>query len=119
MNKPAEISFSHAWDARWRSYPVVRQLDCQWRGSGFKSRPGQKFGSRFLLLLRPLVNSAMMSTLTVHCQWEDEKMRERAGHSPSYAEDKQMKSLTLHTHGCARASLRDCSCSSSMHVCCK
>ena len=32
---------------------VVSALDCQLRGPGFKSRPGQKFGSRFLLHLRP------------------------------------------------------------------
>ena len=45
-----------------------------------------------------------MSTLTVHCRWEDETARERTGHPPSYAEAKKMKSLTLHTHGCLRAS---------------
>jgi len=45
-----------------------------------------------------------MSTLTVHCQWEDE-----TDHPPSYAEAKKMKSLTLHTHGCLRVSLRDSS----------
>src|SRR6218665_3868944 len=55
----------------------------------------------------------MMSTLTTPCQWEDETVRERTGHPPSYAEDKEMKSLILHTHGCPRASLRDCSFSSS------
>ena len=53
--------------------------DCQSRGLRSKSRPGQKFGSRFLFHLHPLANSAMMSTLTVHCQWEDETMRERTG----------------------------------------
>ena len=42
-----------------------------------------------------------------HCQWEDEMVRERTGHLPSYAEAKKMKLLTLHTHGCPRASLRD------------
>src|SRR6218665_2480318 len=62
---------------------------------------GQKFGSRFLLHRRPLANSAMMSPLTAHCQWEDETVRERTGQPPSYAEAKKMKSLTLHTHGCA------------------
>jgi len=49
----------------------------------------------------------MMSTLTVHYQWEDEMVRERTCHPPIYAEAKKMKSLTLHTHGCLRASLRD------------
>jgi len=37
----------------------------------------------------PLANSAMMSTLTVHCQWEDETARERTDHQPSYAEAKK------------------------------
>src|SRR6218665_1517110 len=63
-------------------------------GWGFKSRPGQRFGLRFLLHLRPLANSAMMSTMTVHCQWEDETVRERTGHPPSYAKAKKM---TLHS----------------------
>ena len=74
---------------------------------GFKSWPGLKFGSRFLFYLRSLANSDMMSTLTAHCQWEDETVREKTGHQPSYAVAKKMKSLTLQTHGCLRASLRD------------
>ena len=61
----------------------------------------------------PLTNSTMMSTLTAHCQWEDETVRKRAGHPLSYAVAKKMKSLTLHTHGCLMASLRDCSSSCS------
>src|SRR6218665_955172 len=77
-----------------------------------KSWPGYKFSSRFLLHLRPLVNSAKMSTLTVHCQWEDETVRERTGNPLSYTEAKKMKSLTLHYHGRPRASLRGCSSSS-------
>ena len=48
----------------------------------------EKFGSRFLFHLCPLANSAMMSTLTAHCQWEDDMVRERTGHPPSYAEVK-------------------------------
>ena len=59
-----------------RGGSVVNMLDCQSRGSGFKSWPGQKFGSTFLLHLCPLANSAMMSTLAVQCQhlgsWDDE-----------------------------------------------
>jgi len=69
--------------------------------SGFKSLPGQIFCSRFLLHL------AVVSTLTIHCQWEDETARERTGHPISYAVAKKMKSLTLHTRGCPRASLTD------------
>ena len=60
----------------------------------------------------PLANSAMMSTLTGHCQWEDKTMRERTGHPPSYAVAKKTKSLTLHTHVCLRPRLRDWSSSS-------
>jgi len=56
-----------------------------------------------------LANSAMMSTLTAHCQWEDETAREMTGHPTSYAKAKKMKSVTLHTQGCPRAMLRDCS----------
>src|SRR6218665_1267390 len=84
-------------------------LNCQSRALGFKFQPGQKFASRFLSHLYPLANSAMMSTLTAPCQWEDEVVRERIGHQPSCAKAKKMKSLTFQTHGCPRASLRDCS----------
>ena len=48
-------------------------------------------------------NSALTSTLTIsspHCPWGDEMVRT--------AEDKKIKLLTLHTHGCPRASLRVC-----------
>src|SRR6218665_1268434 len=50
----------------------------------------------------------MMSTLTIHCQWIDETARDGTGLLPSYAKAKKMKSLTLHTHGCLRTSLRNC-----------
>jgi len=39
-----------------------------------------------------------MSAQMEYCQWEDETVRERTGHLPSYAEAKKMKSLTLPTH---------------------
>ena len=58
----------------------------------------------------------MMSTLAIHCQWEDEMMRERNGHPPSYAGANKMKSLTLHTHSCIKASLRDSFSSSSRAI---
>ena len=38
-------------------------------------------------------------SVTIHCHWKEETVRERTGQLPSYAEDKKMKSLTLHTHG--------------------
>ena len=60
----------------------------------------------------PIANSAMMSKLTAHCQWVDETVWVRTGHPPSYAEAKKIKSLTLYTQGCLRASLRDWSSSS-------
>jgi len=59
----------------------------------------------------------MMSRVTIHCQREDETVMERTGHSPSFAEAKKMKSLTLHTHGWPRASVQDCSSSSYSYSC--
>jgi len=64
----------------------------------------------------PLASSAMMNTLTVHCQWETEPVRERTGHPPSCAEAKKMKSLTHHTLGCPRVFLLDCYCSLNMAI---
>jgi len=32
------------------------------------------------------MNSAMMSTLTAHCPWEDDKLRKRTGHATSLIE---------------------------------
>ena len=37
------------------------------------------------LMIRP--------TLAVHCSWEDEMVRERIGHQPSFGEVKNTKSL--------------------------
>jgi len=51
----------------------------------------------------------MMSTVTVHCQWESATVRERTGHQTSYAEAKKMKLLTLQILGCPGVSLRYCS----------
>jgi len=42
----------------------------------------------------------------MHCQWEAKTVIQRTDHLPSYVESKKMMSLTLHTHGCPRASLR-------------
>jgi len=39
--------------------------------------------------LCPIANSAMINTLTVHCQWEDETARERTGNPPLQAEAKK------------------------------
>ena len=63
--------------------------------------------------LHPVASSAMLSAPTVHRRWEDETLRERTGHPPTYAKAKRMKSLTLHTHSCHTASLKDCSSFSS------
>ena len=38
------------------------------------------------ILFCALVNSALMSKLTAHCQWEDETTMERTGHSPLYVQ---------------------------------
>jgi len=74
-------------------------VDCRSRGEGFKSLLGQKFGSRVLLFLYLIANLAIMSTLTVHCRWKEEKMKERTSHQPSYADAKKMKLLSLYTQG--------------------
>src|SRR6218665_414541 len=74
---------------------VVSVLDCKSNGSGFRPQAGQKFGSRFLLHLNSLANSAMLRTLTIHCHREGETVRERTGQPPSYAEANN--SLTPHT----------------------
>jgi len=101
------IAFMLHWYLGLGSGPVWT-AKCEVRGSN----PGQ---GRNLVRAppAPLANSDMMSTLTAHCQWENETVRERTGHPPSYAVAKKIKSLTLHTHGCLRSSLRDWSNSSS------
>ena len=102
---------SRSWS--WmRGGLLVSVLDCKSWGLVFKSQPGQTFEPRFLLHLCPLTNSVMM-TLIVHCQWEDEMVKEGTGHPPSYDEAKKRMLLTLHTHGCPRASLWLASSSSS------
>src|SRR6218665_723892 len=53
-----------------------------------------------LVYTSSLSTSAIMCTLTAHCQWEDEMARERTGHPPSYAEAKKIKLHKLYTHGC-------------------
>lgn len=57
---------------------VASALDyCESRDPRFKSTSGQKFGFRFIQHLHPVVNSALISALTVHCWREDEMTRER------------------------------------------
>ena|SRR6218665_3533575 len=75
---------------------VVSMLDCQSRGWG--SNPAQAgICVEISAPSAPLVNSAVMSTATLHCWWEDESAREITGHLPSFTEAKKMKLLTLHT----------------------
>ena len=42
----------------------------------------------------PPTNSITMSSLTMHCQWEEETAMEKADDPSSYAEAKKMKLLT-------------------------
>lgn len=65
---------------------IVYRLVCQLRGRGSN--------------LHPLANSAVMSTGTLHCEWEDQAVWERSGQPPASAEAKKLKSLTLHIRGC-------------------
>lgn len=83
---------------------VVSVLHCQSRGRGFNSHYGRNLVRDFSVC--HLANGTIMSTSTIPCQWKDETARERNGQPPSYAKAKKMKLLTLHTHGCPRASLR-------------
>ena len=78
---------------------MVSVVDCQSRGSGCKIPTRAEICIEISAPPAPLANSAMMSTRTVHCQWEGETVRERTGHPPSYGEAKKMKSLELNTHG--------------------
>ena len=81
---------------------VISALDNQSRGSVFKSRPGQKFGSRFLhASSAPLANSTMMTRPTLTVGRQDGEGQNWP--QPSHAEAKKIKSLTLHPHGCSKA----------------
>lgn len=52
----------------------------------------------FVARLRPLANSVAMSTLTLHCRWDIQTVRERTGHRiPAMPSVGKMKSLTLRT----------------------
>ena len=69
--------------------------------SGIRSPPGQIFSSKTSAPYT-IANLAIMSTLTVHCQWEDETEDKETGKMADYsspAEAKKMKSQTLHTIG--------------------
>src|SRR6218665_834917 len=96
--------------ARWSSL-VVSLLDVRF---GVKIPARAEIWFKISPNLCLLANSAVMSTLTAHCQWKDETVRERTGHPLSYAKAKKIKLITLHTHGSHRASLRDSSSSSSL-----
>ena len=61
---------------------VVSVLHCQPRGSGFKARAAISF--QISAPPVPLANSAMMSTLTAHCWWKYETVREGTGHPTSF-----------------------------------
>jgi len=43
-----------------------------------------------ILTVRPIIKSAVMSTLTAHCTWEDHAVLEITSHPPSYAEAKKL-----------------------------
>ena len=65
-------------------------------------------------ILHLLANSAIMSTVTVRCWWEDQTAREKTGQPPSDAEVKKFEiPLTLHSWLTLRLSIRNCSSSSS------
>src|SRR6218665_3625676 len=55
------------------------------------------------------------TTLTMHCRCKGETARKRTDHPNSYTEVKKTRSLTQHTHGCVKASLKDRS-SSTIYI---
>ena len=55
------------------------------------------------------------TTLTMHCRCKGETARKRTDHPNSYTEVKKTRSLTQHTHGCVKASLKDRS-SSTLYI---
>ena len=58
---------------------IINVLDCQLRDPGSNPARGETW---FVIYApaAPLANSIVMSTPTVHCQWEDETVRERIDH---------------------------------------
>ena len=97
--------------AKWGRGLVVRWLAC-WTANREVRGSNPTQAAIWIKISAPPVpqaNSAIMSTLTAHYKWEDEMVRKRTIHLPSSAEAKKMKLLTLHTQGCPRASLMDCS----------
>ena len=67
----------------------------------FQTPTEAEIGSRFLFHLHPLAISAIMRTLTLHCQCGIQIARETNGNPSSYGEAKKMKLLTLHiNYGC-------------------
>ena len=58
---------------------------------------------------------AIISIQTIHCWWEGGTVKERTGHTSSYAETIKMKSLRLLSNGRLRATIRDCWSSSKRH----
>ena len=59
----------------------------------------------------PLASWALIITLTVYCQWEDDMARERSCHLPAHAEAKKgSKSLTVFIPlAASQANLKNCS----------
>src|SRR6218665_3482919 len=86
---------------------VVLMLDYQAKGRRFKSLPRKNFFKDFCSTCAPTQFGC--NILTIYCQWEDEITKERTGHPYSYVEAEKMKLVPLHTHGCLRASEKDCS----------
>ena len=82
LETPAASSVSRqpaGLDACWRSGWLTWCAGLSSGGRRFKSTPGQKSVSRFLLHLRPLTNCARMGTWIVWGPWEAQAARERTG----------------------------------------
>src|SRR6218665_1512649 len=86
-----------------RECAVVQWLACWTANQEVPgSNPGQ--GRMWIVISAPSASPSQLSfPLTLLCSYEIETARKRTGHLASYVDVKKIKSLTIHTHGCPRA----------------
>src|SRR6218665_3178057 len=66
----------------------------------YEAPTGHKLWFQISASSAPLANSAIMSTLAVHCQWEDVTVREKTGSLSSYAEAKKNIYIYIYIYIC-------------------
>ena len=82
---------------------VVSALDSQSWGPRFKSRPGQKFGSRFLLYLRPYPTQLWLQAVSGKRRWWGRELAT----CPHMPRPRKWSRWHFISYGCPRASWRD------------